>query len=171
MARYRIIPERSRVWIDACSSVHPIHSSTEGLEGYVELELDPEGKVDLTQEPKGKVTLPVSRLSSGNRMEDREMQKRIESRRYPTIDGVLERMQRLGEDGIYHVTGDVIFRGVQRPHQDKMSIEAVDDQTIQLTGKSQFDIREFGMEPPRVLLLKVYPEVDVRVEIVAAKEA
>ncbi len=170
MARYRIIPERSRVWIDARSSVHPIHSSTEGLEGYVELELDPEA-VDLTQEPKGKVSLPVSRLSSGNRMEDREMQKRIESRRYPTIDGVLERMQRLGEDGSYQVTGDVNFRGVQRPHQDKMTIEAVDDQTIQLTGKSQFDIREFGMEPPRVLLLKVYPEVDVRVEIVAAKEA
>jgi polyisoprenoid-binding protein YceI len=170
VTRYRIIPERSRVWIDARSSLHPIHSSTEGLEGYVELELDSEGKVDLTQDPKGKVSLPVSRLSSGNRMEDREMQKRIESRRYPTIDGVLERMEHLGDDGNYHVKGDVTFRGVQRPHDDKMTIEAVDDQTIQLAGKSQFDIREFGMEPPRVLLLKVYPEVDVRVEIFAAKE-
>ena len=52
-----------------------------------------------------------------------------------------------------------------------MTIGAVDEQTIQLAGKSQFDIREFGMEPPRVLLLKVSPEVDVRVEIFAAKEA
>ena len=117
------------------------------------------------------VSLPVSRLSSGNRMEDRELQKRIESRRYPTIDGVLERMERLGDVASTTSPATSSFRGVQRPHQDKMTIEQLDDQTIHLAGKSQFDIREFGMEPPRVLLLKVYPEVDVRVEIVAAKEA
>ena len=51
-----------------------------------------------------------------------------------------------------------------------MTIRPVDDRTIQLAGASRFDIREFGMEPPRVLLLKVEPEVDVRVEIVAVKE-
>ncbi len=153
VARYRIIPERSRVWIDARSSVHPIHSSTEGLEGFVDLELDAEGKVDVMQAPKGEVSLPVNRLSSGNRTEDRELQRRIESTRHPTIDGVLERIERLGDVGIYNVTGNVTFRGVQRPHQDKMTIEPLDDQTIHLAGKSQFDIREFGMEPPRVLLL------------------
>ena len=38
-------------------------------------------------------------------------------------------------------------------------------------GHDRFDIRDFGMEPPRVLVLKVDPEVDVRVEIVAVKEA
>jgi polyisoprenoid-binding protein YceI len=170
VARYRIIPERSKVWIDARSNVHPIHSGTDGLEGYVELELDSDGGVNLEQDPTGKVSLPVTRLSSGNRMEDREMQKRVEARRYPTIDGVLRRMERVGEDHTYKVSGDVTFRGVERPHQDEMTVEAVDDQTIQLAGKSRFDIREFGMEPPRVLLLKVQPEVDVRVEIVAAKE-
>ncbi len=171
VTRYRIIPQRSRVWIDARSSVHPIHSDTDGLEGYLELDLDPEGRVDLTKDPEGKVSFRVSRLSSGKRMEDREMQKRIESGRYPTIDGVLERMELLTDDGMYQVTGDVTFKGVKRPHQDKMTIDPVDDQTIRLAGKSQFDLREFGMEPPRMLLLKVYPEVEVRVEIVAAKEA
>jgi polyisoprenoid-binding protein YceI len=170
VTRYRIIPERSKVWIDARSNVHPIHTRTDGLEGYVELELDSDGGVNLEQDPTGKVSLPVTRLSSGNRMEDREMQKRVEARRYPTIDGVLRRMERVGEDHTYKVSGDVTFRGVQRPHQDEMTVEAVDNQTIQLAGKSRFDIREFGMEPPRVLLLKVQPEVDVRVEIVAAKE-
>ena len=34
-----------------------------------------------------------------------------------------------------------------------------------------FDIRDFGMEPPRILMLKVQPEVTVRVEIVAEKES
>ena len=37
-------------------------------------------------------------------------------------------------------------------------------------GESTFDIRDFGMEPPRILMLKVQPEVGVRVEIVAERE-
>jgi polyisoprenoid-binding protein YceI len=171
VARYNIIPERSRVWIDARSNLHPIHSSTEGLEGYIDLELGPDGEVDLEKEPTGKLSLPVNRLSSGNRMEDREMQKRVDARRYPSISGVLTAMERTDSDGSYRVSGDVTFRGVSRPHQDEMTVKAVDPKTIQLAGKSQFDIREFGMEPPKVLVLKVLPEVDVRVEIFAEQES
>ena len=48
MARYRIVPERSHVWFDGRSSLHPIHSGTDGLEGYVELEFGPDGVVDLS---------------------------------------------------------------------------------------------------------------------------
>jgi len=171
VARYKIIPERSRVWIDARSNLHPIHSSTEGLEGYIDLEFGPDGEVDLDKEPTGKLSLPVSRLSSGNRMEDREMQKRVDVRRYPSISGVLTSMERTASNGSYRVSGDVTFRGVSRPHQDEMTVKAIDPKTIQLAGKSQFDIRDFGMEPPKVLVLKVLPEVDVRVEIFAAQES
>ena len=62
------------------------------------------------------------------------------------------------------------FRGVSRPHEDSMDISPVDDKTIRLTGTSSFDIRDFGMQPPKVLLLKVEPEVQVRVEIYAVKD-
>jgi hypothetical protein len=171
VTRYRISPERSRVWIDARSNVHPIHSSTDGLEGYVEVALDPGGGLDLTVKPTGKLSLSVSRLSSGNRLEDREMQKRLDSRRFPTIEGVLEEMDRSEGHDAYRVSGSVTFRGVSRPHQDQMNIQLVDPGTIQMAGHSRFDIREFGMEPPRILMLKVEPEVDVRVEILAVKEA
>ena len=44
--RYRITPERSYVWIDARSNVHPIHSTTDGLEGFVDLTFSPDGSVD-----------------------------------------------------------------------------------------------------------------------------
>jgi polyisoprenoid-binding protein YceI len=169
--RYRIVPERSRVWIDARSNVHPIHSSTDGLEGFVEIAMVPEGGVDLSVKPVGQLSLPVSRLSSGNRMEDREMQKRIDAQRYPTITGVLDQMERSGDDGNYRVSGDITFRGVARRYEDEMTVGTVDSRTIQLAGKSRFDIRDFGMQPPRVLILRVEPEVDVRVEILAVKEA
>ena len=35
MTRYGFVPERSMVTIDARCSLHPIHSSTGGLEGFV----------------------------------------------------------------------------------------------------------------------------------------
>jgi hypothetical protein len=171
MPRYRIVPERSHFWIEGKSSVHPIRCSTDGLEGFVELAIVPDGGVDLAVRPVGKLSLTVERLSSGNRMEDRELYKRVDVRRHPTIEGVLETMDRSGEDGSYRVSGDVTFRGKARRYEDQMTIDVVDEQTIQLAGKSRFDIRDFGMEPPRMLMLRVEPEVEVRVEILAVREA
>jgi polyisoprenoid-binding protein YceI len=170
VALYRIVPEQSRVWIDARSTLHPIHRSTEGLEGYVDVETRDGGQVDLAVEPAGKLSLPVARLSSGNRLEDRELQRRIDARRFPTIDGMLTHLEPVGSDSRYRVTGDLTFRGVVRRYQDEMTLNVVDDQTIRLEGESTFDIRDFGMDPPRILMLRVEPAVSVRVEIVATRE-
>ncbi len=170
MARYRIVPARSQVWIDARSSVHPIHSVADGLEGYVDLDPDATGHVDLSRDPVGKLSFAVTRLSSGNRLEDRELQKRVDVRRYPNIEGVLAGLKSSGTDGTYRVSGDVSFRGVTQPCEDDMTVRFVDEKTVTLAGQHVFDIREFGMEPPRMLMLKVEPDVVVRVEIVAEKE-
>lgn len=170
MTRYRIVPDRSRVWIDARSNVHPIHSSTEGIEGFVELELDPGGRVDTSAPVGGELSLPVDRLRAGNRMEDRELQKRIDSRRYPRIEGVLDRIEPNSDPGHYQVRGDVTFRGVTRPYQDGMAIHVDGDGMLALDGSARFDIREHGMDPPRILMLKVDPIVEVRVEIRAVEE-
>lgn len=170
MTRYRITPERSYVWIDARSNVHPIHSSTAGLEGFVDLAFTPDGAVDVTAPVAGALSLTVDHLSSGNRMEDRELQRRINARRFPTIEGAIDKVTNSDQTGNYVVTGDVTFRGVARHHEDLMEIGGVDDDTIRLSGQSSFDIREFGMEPPRILLLKVEPEVDIRVEIFAVRD-
>ena len=171
MTRYVISPERSRLWIDARSNVHPIHSTTDGVEGYVELELASDGGLNESVSPTGELSLSVDRLSSGNRLEDRELHKRIDSRRYPTIFGVLKKMEPSGVEGTYMVSGDITFRGVSRQHEDLMNVSSVDGQTIQLEGKSRFDIREFGMEPPRLLMARVEPEVEVRIQIVAVKQS
>jgi polyisoprenoid-binding protein YceI len=171
VARYRIAPERSYVWIDARSNVHPIHSTTDGLEGFVDIAFSPDGAVDVTAPVAGALSLTVDHLSSGNRMEDRELQRRINSRRFPTIEGALDKITHSAGNGNYVVGGDITFRGVAKHHEDLMEISNVDDDTIRLSGKSRFDIREFGMEPPRILLLKVEPEVDIRVEIFAVRDA
>ena len=49
-------------------------------------------------------------------------------------------------------------------------MDVLDERTIRLGGQSNFDIRDFGMQPPRMLMLKVEPQIAVRVEIVAVRE-
>ena len=169
MARYMIIPERSRVWIDARSSVHLIHSTADGLEGFVELDADGEAVVGL--HPTAQLSFPVGRLSSGNRLEDRELQKRIDARRYPIIRGVLTGVVPVADEGRFLVRGDLSFRGVTRSAEDYMTLSTVDEHTIRLAGESTFDVRDFGLEPPRILMLRVEPDVKVRVDIVAGEEA
>jgi hypothetical protein len=166
--RYRFVPEQSKVWIEARTAFHPITVSTDGLVGHLDVAVD-QGRLDLDSAPSGRLSLDVSRLSSGNRLEDREMQRRIDARRYPTIDGVLTAMEPAeGDDGCcFRMGGTITFRGVTRSYKDVMTVQVADARTLCLEGGSHFDIRDFGMEPPRIVLMKVEPEVDVRVEIVA----
>jgi polyisoprenoid-binding protein YceI len=170
LARYEIVPERSQVWIEASSNVHPIHTRTDGLEGFVDLDVEDGGRVNLAVAPKGRLSLPVTRLSSGNAWEDREMQRRIDGRRFRTIDGQLTAMRATGSVGRYLVRGEVTFRGVTNAYEDEMTVAQLDERTLQMDGRTTFDIRDFGMEPPRLLMLMVHPQVEVRVAIVARKE-
>src|ERR1700737_3300613 len=104
MVRYRIDPERSRVWVDAKSSLHAIHTETNGLEGFIDAEVVDGGQLDLAVAPKGRLQFAIERLSSGNPLEDREMRRRVDAARYPTIVGELGTMKALGEKGRFHVT-------------------------------------------------------------------
>lgn len=167
--RFRIVPEQSAVHIEANSSLHPIHTRTEGLEGFVELDLH-DGMIDARADAKGELSLRVDRMSSGNRLEDRELQRRIDARRYPTIDGRMTDIRSTGVEGRYRVTGDLTFRGVTRRCEDDIVLTAVDERRVGLAGESTFDIRDFGMEPPRILMLRVHPDVKVRIELIAELE-
>jgi polyisoprenoid-binding protein YceI len=149
--------------------VHPIRSETDGLEGWIELDVDGD-HVALASAPSGHVELAVDRLRSGHALEERELRRRLDSRRYPTITGDVVTMTEADEEGRVRVRGEVTLKGATRSHEDEMQVFVVDERTIRLVGESVFDIREFGLEPPRILLLKVEPEVKVAVDIVAARE-
>ena len=170
MTRFRILPTRSRVWIEARSNLHPIHTEAGGLEGWLEMQID-DGRINVDQTLLGHLEFPVANLKSGNGFEDRELQRRIEARRHPTIVGDLKTMKATNAPLTYVVAGDLTFRGVTQSYEDEMMVEVMDDRSVNMSGVSTFDIRDFGMEPPRILMLKVQPEVTVRVEIVAEKES
>jgi len=168
--RYRIVPERSQVFIDARSSLHPIHSRTSGLEGFVDVEVLDDGHVNLHAPAHAQLSLPVDRLASGNPLEDRELKRRIDARRFPTIDGALLALEATGADGRYRARGELTFRGVTNTYEDELTIAAVDGAALSIAGEHTFDIRDFGMEPPKILMFRVQPDVTVRIDVVAERE-
>lgn len=166
MARYRIVPERSTVWIDAQSTLHPIHSASTGLEGWLDVEVA-DGRLDLSVEPHARLEIEVERMSSGNVVYDREMQRRVDARRYPTIRGELDAVREVDGNGRYAVRGDVTFHGVTNAFEREMTVDVLDDGTLKLEGEHLFDVRDFGITPPKILMFRVHPEVAVRVSILA----
>jgi polyisoprenoid-binding protein YceI len=164
---FRIDPNTSRVWIQARSSLHPIHGEATGLEGWIEADVT-DGRVDFGDTPKIQVELPVDRLKSGNALEDAELQRRIDAKRFPTIRGEVRKIEQT-DGGRYPVRGDLTFHGVTRLVEGDVSVN-VDGDSLVVEGEQTFDIREFGVDPPKILMLKVHPDVKVRVRVVAEPE-
>ncbi len=164
-ARFSFDPVRSCVWVDARSNLHPINTETRGLRGWMEAAARSDGTLDLSVPVRGRLELSVDGLSSGNQLYDRELKRRIDARRYPLIAGEIVSLTGTDTAGSYLVAGDLTFHGKTRRFTHEMAITMPDDSSIELKGESVFDIREFNMKPPSMLMLKVYPEVAVRVEL------
>jgi polyisoprenoid-binding protein YceI len=167
--RYTLDSVRSCVWVSGRSSLHPINTETRGITGWFEAATRSDGSLDLDQAVSGELELAAERLTSGNQLYDRELRRRIDARRFPTIAGRLTGIVLDGSHPNYDVTGDISFHGKTRTFAHGMRIE-VRDEGIALTGEDIFDIREFGMKPPSMLMVRVYPEITVRVELHAVTD-
>jgi polyisoprenoid-binding protein YceI len=169
LIRYTFDSVRSCVWISGRSSLHPINTETRGITGWFEAATNADGSLDLDQPVSGELELAVERLTSGNQLYDRELRRRIDARRYPSITGRLTDMVADGAPPDYVVTGEISFHGKTRTFSHGMQIEAREDGVF-LAGEDIFDIREFGMKPPSMLMVRVYPEISVRVELHGVRE-
>src|SRR5205807_2210508 len=153
---------------EARSSVHTIHGSGRGIEGVVEAGLA-DGRLDPASAVRARVEVPVDRLTSGNPLSDTEMRRRIDARRFPTIVGEVLEMTPAPGAGRFAVRGDLTFHGVTRAVEGEVTVTVADDRTITVEGERVFDVREFGITPPRILMLRVEPEVTVRLRLVARR--
>jgi polyisoprenoid-binding protein YceI len=168
-ARYSFDSIRSCVWVSGRSSLHPINTETRGITGWFEASAHDDGSLDLEAQISGELQLAVERLTSGNQLYDRELRRRIDARRYPTIEGRVTGILSDGSHPRYSVAGDIVFHGKTRSFEHVMDIEIGEDE-VSLTGDYVFDIREFGMKPPSMLMIRVYPEIAVRVELYGTRE-
>jgi polyisoprenoid-binding protein YceI len=159
VAEFRIVPERSVVSIAASSSLHPINGEARGLEGTLELGAGLRGRIEL----------PVASLRSGNPLYDAEMHRRVDARRHPTIVGEVVESTQLNDSGRLRLVGDLTFHGVTRRVEGEVSVETPGPDTVVIEGEHVFDVRDFGVRPPRIMMLRVHPEVRVAIRVEAER--
>lgn len=167
--RFELDPLRSRVSIAGTSSIHPINATASGLEGWVELGLGGRGSADV-QDVVGEVRIAVDQLRSGNAMVDRETRRRIDARRFPMIVGRTIGARRTGPTR-FALDGEIDFRGSTVVVAGELEVvrdaAAGHGAEVHLSGEQSFDVRDWGLVPPRVGFLKVHPHVSVEIDVVA----
>jgi polyisoprenoid-binding protein YceI len=143
--------------------VHPIEGQATDLSGVLDVEIT-DGTVTALQ--GGRLEVPVRSLRSGNPLEDSELQRRVDARRFPAIVGELRSAAALDDAGRFRVDGDLTFHGVTEAVTGEALI-AVEGDRVVLEGEHVFDVRRFGVTPPRILMLRVHPDVRVSIRLVA----
>jgi YceI-like domain len=169
VTRFRVVPGSSSVDTEVRSSVHPIHGQATDLRGVIEVELDGDGGPMLDRPYRGWVEVPVEAIRSGNRITEIEMQRRADARRYPTIRFEVGRAWPLDGADRYRAALTVTAHGRTQTIEEDFSLRR-DGRRLVLEGRHTFDMRDFGVNPPRILTLKVDPQVKVSVRLVADEE-
>jgi DNA-binding PadR family transcriptional regulator/polyisoprenoid-binding protein YceI len=159
--RFRLDPERSAVLIDARSTVGPITFGTVGVSGTIDAAVA-DGVVQTHVSPSGRLTIDVTGLTSGNHLYDAELLRRIDARRFPTATVELQECTPSDPGSRYHLTGELTIHGVTRAAEGTVCVEALSDHRLAITGEQVFDIRDFSIPSPTVLMLRIYPDIRVR---------
>jgi PadR family transcriptional regulator, regulatory protein PadR len=161
--------DRSAVLIEVRSSVGPLSFGATSLRGSIEAAVVG-GVFHTGVAPSGSLEIDVSALRSGNSLYDAELLRRIDARRFPTARVELRECtaSRLGSR--YGLKGDLTFHGVTRPAEGTVSVEALSDHRLLITGEQVFDIRDFAVPSPTMLMLRIYPDVRVRLQAEAELE-
>jgi DNA-binding PadR family transcriptional regulator len=166
---FRLVPDRSVVLIEVRSTVGPLSFGAIGVSGWIEAAVR-DGLVATDYPPSGRITVDVSGLGSGNGLYDAELLRRIDARRFPTATVDLRSCVASGLDSRYQLEGDLTFHGVTRAVSGAVEVKVVADHHLLITGEQSFDIRDFALPSPTVLMLRIYPDVRVRLQAEAERE-
>ena len=166
MNRFRAIPEQSTFEVELQSNVHPVHARASGIYGYIECAPGPDGGLDCEAPHRAHMALWVADIDSDNELRDVEMKRRLDSRAHPTIEWVVQRVW--PRNGRYLATCEVTVHGRTCSFDGDLTIAWGADR-LTVEGRHVFDMRDFGLTPPRFLWLWMEPELTVRVRIVARR--
>jgi DNA-binding PadR family transcriptional regulator len=167
--RFLLTPDRSVALIEVRSTVGPISFGAVGITGHIEAVVT-EGKVIAEPPPSAHIEIAVDGLRSGNSLYDAELLRRIDARRFPTAAIDLSECMVSGDGGRYRVSGEITFHGVTRPAHGTVNVAERAGERLVVTGEQVFDIRDFDVPSPTVLMLRIYPDVRVHLHVEAELE-
>jgi DNA-binding PadR family transcriptional regulator len=167
--RFSVMADRSVVLIEARSTVGPISFGVIGLTGWIEAEAS-DGGIRLSPDTAAHLDISVDGLRSGNSLYDAELLRRIDARRFPTASIDLHDASELGFGNRYRLEGELTFHGATRSLEGTVEASLHPDHRLVVTGEQVVDIRDFGLASPTVLMLRIYPDVRVRLHVEAEPE-
>jgi DNA-binding PadR family transcriptional regulator len=163
---YHLVPDRSVLLIEVRSTVGPLSFGAIGITGSVRAVVV-DGTLRTEPPPSGTLEIDMSGLSSGNGLHDAELLRRIDARRFPTATVELRNCAASAPGTRYRLEGELTFHGVTRPAQGTVNLEVLPDGRLTVTGEQVFDIRDFAIPSPTMLMLRIYPDVRVRLHVEA----
>ncbi|HEV3274640.1 MAG TPA: YceI family protein [Candidatus Dormibacteraeota bacterium] len=170
MPRFVVDTAQSTVQVGLRVNLHPSHINANALAGFIECEIDDQGKPRLDQPYRAELTLPVDAIKSGNGIQDREMRRRFDISRYPEITAVVTHGEALDGEGRYRATAQLTMHGVTKDITGDLTL-GVSGTTMTVDGQQVMNVKDFGIDPPRLIILKVEPDVDLQVHIVAQRQS
>lgn len=161
--------DRSAILIDVRSNVGPISFGTTSITGYLEATTQ-DGVILPDPVPVSRLSVAMASLRSGNRLYDAELGQRLNVRRHPDCTIDLEEITALAEPGRFNVTGEVTLHGITHSADGSVSATIEPDGNCLVSGQQVFDIRDFDIPTPSVLMLRIYPDVVVHMRLELAPE-
>jgi polyisoprenoid-binding protein YceI len=129
-----------------------------------------DGAISFAEPPAARLEVAVDGLRSGNTLYDAELLRRIDARRFPTAMIDLRDSAPIGTDDRFRLLGELTFHGVTRPIEGTVTAACSPQGEIVVTGEQAFDIRDYAVESPTVLMLRIYPDVKVHLHVEAVLE-
>ena len=167
--RFRLLPERSAVLIEVRSTVGPLSFGAIGVTGTVDATVT-DGTVQTDGPTSAALEVDLTGLRSGNSLYDAELLRRIEAHRYPTARVELLESVAGDAESRFLLRGRLTFHRVSRPVQGTIAVAPGPDGRLVITGEQVFDIRDFAVPSPTVLMLRIFPDVRVHLHAEARPE-
>jgi hypothetical protein len=161
---FDVLPGRSAVLVKARSNVGPISFATTDIEGTFsavvkDRQLVTDGLVE------GHLMVSLKALTSGNILYDTELRRRIDTRRFPSAILDLQSATRTEDQTGYELNSTIELHNVTRSISGSVSVEISPQNTVIVRGEQTLDVRDFNLEAPATLALKIYPDVWVELHL------
>ena len=168
MTRFSIVSHRSRVAVEVRSTLQRLELASEGLTGEFEGEFI-DGRV--APGATAWLSLATTSLAAGNWLVDRDVRAMFEVRKFPVISGEMIEIKSIDGGDDYSVRGSLRLRGVTREVQGRVSLVEIGDNYVVFEGSMTFDFTQFNLSPPKLLMLRVEPEVEIRGRVYAERQS
>jgi hypothetical protein len=167
--RFEVVSAESSLSFFATAQLFPVYGKASEMSGYVEAVWNPNGTLAVRPLPKMHLELKVESLRTGNELQDREMWKLIDSKRFPRIVAELRELNAGALHGRYAAAGQITLAGLARRYEGELLPARAGDE-VRIGGDISVDVRDYGLKSMKLMVLSVEPLVRVRLRMVARKK-